>query len=863
MRNSSRTALGFLMSTALATVLGAQAAWAQAGGQATDSTLEGVVVTATRQAESLNRVPLSVSAETQRSLDQQGIKNVADLQRTVPALAVSGGLSSGISNFSIRGILATTGAPTTGVYLDDVPLQKRFSLNAAQANGTPAPPLFDLERVEVLRGPQVTLYGGSSQGGTIRFITPEPSLTDMQVYARAEGSLIDHGSQSYEAGVAVGGPLVQDKLGFRASVFGRHNGGWIDIRDPYAAGSPVRFKDANDSEVYAFRGAVAWQPTAATRLTLSGYYSKTEDSGWSDASTLDAPQFGTRALCFNGTNTPVSCSTPGAFVRQPQTYGPYEMGRYDSLSQRASPYWTKLGVISATLDQQMGDFDLKVISSYLQDRSKGSSASEAVTNSALVKWPAGYDPADLFNLGRGVGLFRPAPELATILFKNDNKRKGLIEEIRLSSSPDARPISFVAGVYYSHINSSSYTTHGAAGNNTHEDCDRYSQLMFGLDCSGAFEPDPFPNGSMQERIQNLRDIEIAGYGDVTWHIGERLRLIGGLRVSRVMFDYYQANAGTTPGHLVPTEDNGGIIQGSVAESPVSPKVSAQYQITPDNMVYVTAAKGYRAGGVNPPITQSICGAGLALVGLTEKDIPRTYDSDTVWSYEAGAKVRLLDRVQVNASVYNIDWSQMQFAVTVPSCGPSFIQNIGKARSRGFDLQAQGRLLPGLTANLAVGYTNAEYIETAFGPKPLVGAATPVVQKGDKLPVPPWQVSVGLQYDFSVAADTDAYVRGDYQYAGAYWRGLAPGVASYNPETRRAASTGQVNIRAGVNRGPWNLNLFVINLFEAHDVLARGGGISGCAIAQQPACPRPTSFNPLRTETYQQPRQIGLQLVYRR
>jgi outer membrane receptor protein involved in Fe transport len=485
-----------------------------------------------------------------------------------------------------------------------------------------------------------------------------------------------------------------------------------------------------------------------------------------------------------------------------------------------------------------------------------------VTNSGtFVLWPA-LNINNPFSYGRGLGLFRPAPELATMLFKNLNKRKGLIEELRFATSADARPLSLVAGVYYSNINSSSYTTHGAAGENTYADCERYSRLMFGTSCAGAFEPDPFPNGSLQERDQHLRDIEIAAYGDLTWHVTDRFRLIGGVRMSRVSFDYWQANAGVTPGHVEATVANGGIIAGSTTESPISPKFGAQYQVTDDSMVYVTAAKGFRPGGVNPPITQTVCGTGLALVGLTSDDIPAGYDSDTVWSYEIGAKTRLANRFQVNASAYRIDWTQMQFTVSIPSCGPTFLQNIGASRIQGFDLQAQGRLFGGFTANVALGYTHAEYIEAAFGPKPLTGIAVPVVQKGDKLPVPPWQASVGLQYDFGLAGK-NAYVRGDYQYASGYWRGLGPGVNSFNPETRRAASTTQVNMRAGVNMGSWDFNLFVDNLFEARDVLSRGGGISGCALATQPACPAPSSFNPLRNETYQQPRTIGVQIAYRR
>ena len=110
------------------------------------------------------------------------------------------------------------------------------------------------------------------------------------------------------------------------------------------------------------------------------------------------------------------------------------------------------------------------------------------------------------------------------------------------------------------------------------------------------------------------------------------------------------------------------------------------------------------------------------------DAPTTYGSDTVWSYETGAKLRLFEnRLQVNGSAYRIDWQNVQLNVSIPGCGPTFIQNAGTARSQGFDMQAAGRLFAGLTANVNVGYDNAHYTQTAFGPQPKNGtAATPVV-----------------------------------------------------------------------------------------------------------------------------------------
>ena len=130
---------------------------------------------------------------------------------------------------SIRGVNSAAGDATTGIYIDDTPIQLR-TLGFGSDNALPY--VFDLERVEVLRGPQGTLFGAGSEGGTVRFITPKPSLTDLQIYGKTELSFTQDGAPSYEGGLAVGAPIVDDKLGFRISGWWRHDGGWIDHLDP-------------------------------------------------------------------------------------------------------------------------------------------------------------------------------------------------------------------------------------------------------------------------------------------------------------------------------------------------------------------------------------------------------------------------------------------------------------------------------------------------------------------------------------------------------------------------------------------------------------------------------------------------------
>ncbi len=223
----------------------ANPAMAQDRGQAAADAGFDIIVTATRQSQLLSRVPVSVSAMTEETLEQKGIKSFEDVARFTPGVD----FSSGSNKISIRGISSGAGAGTTGIYLDDTPIQMR-GLGFSADDSLPG--IFDVERVEVLRGPQGTLFGAGSEGGTVRYITPQPGLQDYSGFARAEVSQTQHGGANYEIGAAVGGPLVVDKIGFRASAWHRRDGGWVDIvtTDSIGPANPrgiVSEKNANNA----------------------------------------------------------------------------------------------------------------------------------------------------------------------------------------------------------------------------------------------------------------------------------------------------------------------------------------------------------------------------------------------------------------------------------------------------------------------------------------------------------------------------------------------------------------------------------------------------------------------------------------
>src|SRR5579863_8325914 len=234
---------------------------ATASEAATPVGLQEVTVTATRRAESLSKVPISVTALTQEALDDRGIKDFTEVARFTPGVNFD---NSGTNNISIRGISSTGGAGTTGIYLDDTPIQIRaVGFNPDDT----LPKTFDLDRVEILRGPQGTLFGAGSEGGTVRYIMNQPSVTKESTYMRSEVSFTRYGDPSYETGIAHGGPIVNDVLGYRASVWYRYDGGWIDRIDPTTL--DVVDHRANHANTIAARLALLVQPLDSLKITPS------------------------------------------------------------------------------------------------------------------------------------------------------------------------------------------------------------------------------------------------------------------------------------------------------------------------------------------------------------------------------------------------------------------------------------------------------------------------------------------------------------------------------------------------------------------------------------------------------------------
>jgi iron complex outermembrane recepter protein len=255
----------------LAALAPVAAAPAESGGG-----VEEVVVTASKRgAESVQDIPISITAISQESMEQRGMDDFLDYARAVPGLgfqmlSAAGGRDDirGGRRLNLRGIESGfDGVPTVAFYLDDAPVPVMD------------PKLFDIERIEVLRGPQGTLYGANSMGGAIRVVVNKPVQNELQYRADATAKSTQSGAESYDVNGMVNVPLVDDRLAARGVVFYRDQGGFIDNVHPQSDGSERVDEDTGKEESQGARLALSWQPSEDVRITPSVFYQQTKVNG--------------------------------------------------------------------------------------------------------------------------------------------------------------------------------------------------------------------------------------------------------------------------------------------------------------------------------------------------------------------------------------------------------------------------------------------------------------------------------------------------------------------------------------------------------------------------------------------------------
>jgi iron complex outermembrane recepter protein len=704
--------------------------------------LQEVIVTATRREEAAANVPISISALTQAELTSAGIKNIADLAAATPGLQFSTPVApSTITSVSIRGINTNTGPSTVGIYLDDTPLQTRLS--PLGNVGGPIPLTIDLNRVEVERGPQGTLFGAGSEAGTVRFITNDPSVSQYSGSAEGELATTKGGQESYEYGGSIGGPIETDTLAFRLSAWYRRDGGYVNLVDPLPAPSPdnaVVEPNVNRDYEEAFRAAFAYK-IDDVRITPAFYYQS-----------IDRDDSGRFYPAY---------SNVAEQVYNDATF----------LPEHSEDSWW-LG--SLKVDAPLSFADLTFTASYLH---RDVTVSNDFGDCFVCFGGSGYGSP----LGGDVPV-SPTNAAPSITGQRNEAYTG---ELRLASNNSSQLVTWVGGVFYDYRKQQDYQ----------------NTTQLSTNSSGA------PVFLMN---QNYKDTQFAVYGQGDVHLNKQWTATLGLRVARVDTDFDATLAGAPPGSS-PVVVSQPPQSATLSQTPTTPKVGLSFQADPNNLLYVSATKGFRIGGGNAPLPAGCTGAGYN----------SAYGSDFVWSYEVGAKDKLFDdRMEINTSVYHVLWSNIQQLIVASPCGISYVGNTGHAASNGFDVDLQALITSNLRFDAKVGYTNAYYTESVYS------GASPTVLEGEKvgfLPqvIAPWNVVLAAEYKIPLAKDDRIHMRVEYRYTSENpgpFQNQIPNGTNYVPLLSANPATHIVDARIGYTLGRFDASLFADNIFNSQPLI---------------------------------------------
>jgi outer membrane receptor protein involved in Fe transport len=676
--------------------------------------LADIVVTATRSgAESLQNVPIAISVVNVDEVTKSGQGNLVDLAKFTPSLAITEG-APGFNKFNMRG-LSTGGYRTSdtsdrslvAIYLDDTPISVQGQ--------TPDLKVYDLERVEILRGPQGTLFGAGSMAGTIRFVTAKPDAHKFFGSVEGDGSYTEHGSDgSYNFRGMVNLPVITDTLAVRANFFIGKDAGWIDNIGAYNR------KDANSNRTTQARVAARWTPSDRLTVDASFTYEQSRAHGLNTG-------FSGLPAYTTSTNSPEGTSDK---FRLYQLGADYDLGFANFIATAA--YTDRNIGFNASTEPTIGYF----FQDYGSGRPVGTGSYPVFTA------PTTYNQAITNSI--------PA-EYYTI----NNKIKDFMAEARLASKDDGA-VKWTAGVFYETQKRHLFQDIPVPGFDTLS----YENYFYGPFSTPTGKYDSklvdgaFNSNDIFSGLQDESEHQIAVYADGTWHVTSKLDLTAGLRYFDFHENYYLFESGVygVINH-VPLTTNA-----SLHSSGVNPRANISYKPNDDLLVFAEAAKGFRYGGSNQPVpigTTGVagqCAANLASYGYTQA--PLTFGPDHLWNYTVGEKAKLDGgRVTVNASAYWIDWQDVQTRLLL-NCSYFFTANKGKITSRGLELESSVKVTPEVTLSIGGSYNDSH----ANGDIPTVGAFS-----GDRTPYFPQLVfNFNAFYDVPVGSG-DLHLQGSYQY----------------------------------------------------------------------------------------------------
>src|SRR5258708_3103740 len=575
--------------------------WAQIAPPSEE--LQEIIVTAEKRDSTVQKTPISITAISGTDLQAQGLSDMTAVAQQVPGVSFKTS-GPGQTEFEIRGLTSTGGeSPTVGFYLDDAILTPA----AMAQNGKTVidPSLFDLNRVEVLRGPQGTLYGAGSMGGTIKLVTNQPDPKAFAANVEVIGSgTTGGGGFNHTENVMLNIPLMQDVVALRLVGTDKYIDGWIDrkVVSPFppevngstargnVAGAPVAedFRHSNTERLQAGRPTLLIQPTDRLRLTL-GFrdQSLTQDG----PNTIESPP-------LNATHYhPANVSEP--FEDKFDLYtltGKYNFDSFQLVS--ASAYWNRQQNQTQDISDAMQDY----IGGFF-----GPPAAWPYSSTATVTEGGGT----FFGLGAGS-------------ITEDDYTRQFSEALRLSSTGPG-PLQWLGGGYYSSF--------GAT----------WHVFSFFPDTNDCVKPD-FCTTHLADNHRKVDIDQYASFGEVSYMLPGHLKASLGAR-----YYLYHSNSVTSVSGVSANGTSNPLL-GLAQNSGVTPKLDLAYIPDGDTTIYATMSKGFRPGGPNSPIPVPPCPSAA----------PTQFGPDSVWNYELGEKLRFFDsRVSVNGAIYYEDWTGVQ------------------------------------------------------------------------------------------------------------------------------------------------------------------------------------------------------------
>lgn len=698
---SSRLALTLIAAAAgVISALPAVAQVSAASGTAPDSGVQEVIVTAEKRSSTVQDTPISMTALTGEQLTQQGIAGIQGVVESVPGLSMRTA-GPGQTELEMRGLSSSGGAsPTVGFYLDDYPL----TAPAAALVGKVVidPDLYDLNRVEVLRGPQGTLYGSGSMGGTVKLLTQAPVFDELSGSVDASGSGTVGGGFNRGGNLMLNVPLVTDEAALRIVATDKYRDGWI-----------TRYVEP-DFPVPTNPGPCG--------------------PGWPG--------------CTRGDVTAVTPSQVTPRINWERLQG----GRAELLVQPAEGL--KIETIALYQRITQGDYDeYDLPPGFPSDRYQPNNDGEPISDTfrlfgvtvsydlsfaQLTSATAYYSRLESQTQDVGEALYSlvplygyPVSKFYTAGFNETDTTRQLSEEVRLAST-GAGPFQWITGAFFSRFESIFA---------------EYNALTAITDMVPGQEQSN-PQGILYQANNPYHIKQYALFGEGNYELPQGFKLTAGVR-----WYHFQS---------VADEETTGFLAVSGSATPYlshfetgnhgfNPKVTLSYEEAHDLTLYGTIAKGFRPGGINQQIPNPPC-------TLNQE----AYGPDSLWNYEVGEKAKLFDnRLVINADVYYIKWSQVQQTVN-QSCGYPLSVNAGDATSYGPELEITASITPELLLTASGTYTHAALSSVNQS----VAAQDPALVPGlGLLNVPEYTETTSLTYTRPLGANLKLVARASNSYVG--------------------------------------------------------------------------------------------------